>query len=183
MRSLKGRDSEQHGVAGQQPKRARAASGANRLPGCFPQPRHGFKWSDGAGIFVQTAFPGIFPNLTRYQAELDQNNMKTGQDPWKNNAVQVAQRMAAQLLKWSPNAAAGIVSGGGPQDVDAVVQVKGSNPGSMSINVTLSRLEGTTSSMWVDRRDVGHRPAHHQHAGERGSPDQPHHHHGHGQCL
>jgi len=24
---------------------------------------------DGAGAFVQTAFPGIFPDLTRYQAE------------------------------------------------------------------------------------------------------------------
>jgi hypothetical protein len=108
-----------------------------------------FKWSDGAGIFVPTAFPGLFPDLTRYQAEMDQNNVKTGQDPWKNNAVQVAQRMAAQLLKWSPNAKASLVSGGGPQDVDAVVQVKSANPGGMSINVTLSRLEGNTSNIWV----------------------------------
>jgi len=108
-----------------------------------------FKWSDGAGIFVPTAFPGIFPDLTRYQAEMDQNNVKTGQDPWKNNAVQVAQRMAAQLLKWSPNATASVVSGGGSQDVDAVVQVKSPHPGGMSINVTLSRLEGNTANMWV----------------------------------
>ena len=57
--------------------------------------------------------------------------------------------MAAQLLKWSPNAAASIVSGGGPQDVDAVVQVKSPHPGGMSINATLSRLEGNTSDMWV----------------------------------
>jgi hypothetical protein len=108
-----------------------------------------FKWSDGAGIFVPAAFPGIFPDLTRYQAEMDQNNVKTGQDPWKNNAVQVAQRMATQLLKWSPNAAASIVSGGGPQDVDALVQVKSPAPGGMSINVTLSRLEGNTSNIWA----------------------------------
>jgi Immunoglobulin-like domain of bacterial spore germination len=107
-----------------------------------------FKWSDGAGIFVPTAFPGLFPDLTRYQAEMDQNSVKTGQDLWKNNAVQVTQRMAAQLLKWPANATATIVSGGGPQDVDAVVQVKSSNPGGMSINVTLSRLEGNTSNMW-----------------------------------
>jgi Immunoglobulin-like domain of bacterial spore germination len=108
-----------------------------------------FKWSDGAGIFVPTAFPGIFPDLTRYQAELDQQAVAAGKDSWKNNAVQVAQRMAAQLLKWSPNAAASIVSGGGPQDVDAVVQVKSSKPGGMTINVTLSRLEGNTSNLWV----------------------------------
>ena len=108
-----------------------------------------FKWSDGAGIFVPTAFPGIFPDLTRYQAEMDHNNVKADQDSWKNNAVQVAQRMAAQLLKWSPNAPASVVSGGGAQDVDAVVQVKSPTPGGLSITVTLSRLEGTTSNMWV----------------------------------
>ena len=108
-----------------------------------------FKWSDGAGILVPTAFPGIFPDLTRYQAEMDQNKVKTGQDPWKNNVVQVTQRMAAQILKWSPNAKASLVSGGSPQDVDAVVQVKSANPGGMSINVTLSRLEGNTANLWV----------------------------------
>jgi hypothetical protein len=108
-----------------------------------------FKWSDGAGIFVPTAFPGIFPDLTRWQAEMDQNSVKTGQDSWKNNAVQVAQRMATQLLKWPKNATASLLSGGGSQDVDAVVQVKSPNPGGMSINVTLSRLEGNTSNLWV----------------------------------
>lgn len=108
-----------------------------------------FKWSDGAGIFVQTAFPGIFPDLTRYQAELDQNAVRTGQDSWKTNAVQVVQRMAAQFLQWPKNAAARVVSGGGPQDVDALVQVTSPNPGGMAINVTLSRLEGNTSNLWV----------------------------------
>jgi hypothetical protein len=108
-----------------------------------------FKWSDGAGIFVPTAFPGIFPDLTRYQAEMDQYQVKIGQDTWKNDALQVAQRMAAQLLKWPTNATAKIVSGGGAQDIDAVVQVKGPNRGDRSINVTLSRLGGDTSSMWV----------------------------------
>src|SRR6266566_2930234 len=28
-----------------------------------------FKWSESAGTFVQVAFPGLFPDLTRYQAE------------------------------------------------------------------------------------------------------------------
>jgi hypothetical protein len=108
-----------------------------------------FKWSDGTGTFVPTAFPGLFPDLTRWQAEADQTNVNAGQDAWKTNAAQVAQRMAAQLLQWPANAPASIVSGGGPQDVDAVAQVKGPNPGGMSINVTLSRLEGNTSNMWV----------------------------------
>ena len=107
-----------------------------------------FKWSDGAGIFVQTAFPGIFPDLTRYQAEMDQYQVKIGQDTWKNDAQQVAQRMAAQLLKWPANATTSIVSGGGSQDIDAVVQVKGPSRGDRSINVTLSRLNANASNMW-----------------------------------
>jgi hypothetical protein len=108
-----------------------------------------FKWSDGAGIFVPTAFPGIFPDLTRYQAEFDQHAVNAGSDAWKTNSVIVAQRMASQLLQWPVSAPASIVSGGSTQDVDAVVQVKGPNPGGMAINVTLSRLEGNPSNMWV----------------------------------
>ena len=56
--------------------------------------------------------------------------------------------MAAQLLQWPANAQANLVSGGSAQDVGAMALVKGSNPGGMSINVTLSRLEGNTSNMW-----------------------------------
>ena len=107
-----------------------------------------FRWSDGAGTFVQTAFPGFFPDLTRWQAEVDQYAVQTGSDPWKTNAVQVAQRMAAQLLKWPANAQATLVSGGGPQDVDAAVQVKSPGPGGLGITVTLSRLEGKVSNIW-----------------------------------
>jgi hypothetical protein len=54
-----------------------------------------FKWSEGAGTFVQVAFPGIFPDLTRYEAEQDQMMVNGGADPWKNNAAKVAQQMAA----------------------------------------------------------------------------------------
>jgi hypothetical protein len=108
-----------------------------------------FAWNQGAGTLVQVAIPGIFPDLTRYQAEADQASVNQGHQPWKNDPAQEARALAVQLLKWSPNASASIVSGGGPQDVDAVVQVQSLNPGGMTINVTLSRLEGNISDMWV----------------------------------
>jgi hypothetical protein len=108
-----------------------------------------FSWNDSKGAFVQVAFPGIFPDLTRYQAEKDQYQVKLGQDTWKNDALQVAQRTAAQLLGWPTNATTSIVSGGGSQDINAVVLVKGSSRGDRSLNVTLSRLNGDTSNMWV----------------------------------
>ncbi len=120
----------------------------------FPLGKNGniyreFKWSDGAGTFTQTAFPGIFPDLTRYQAEADQVNVSKGQDTWKNDAAKVAQQLAVKLLKWSASAQATVMSGGGPQDVDATVQVVSASPDHPTITVTLSRLEGNTHNMWV----------------------------------
>lgn len=34
-----------------------------------------FTWAQGAGTFVQVSFPGLFLDLTRWQAELDQANV------------------------------------------------------------------------------------------------------------
>src|SRR5215472_13954412 len=102
-----------------------------------------FKWSDAAGALVQTTFPGIYPDLTRYQAETDQAMVNQGQDFWKTNATQVATHLATDLLKW-PSANASIESGGGTSDTDATVLVKTSGP-NKQITVSLSRLEGNTN--------------------------------------
>src|SRR5579884_204744 len=107
-----------------------------------------FKWSDAAGTFLQVAFPGIFPDLTRYQAEQDQMMVNGGADTWKNNATKVAQQMAAKFLKWS-NAPTTVLSGGGAKDIDAVVQVKSTHPGGSGLKVTLSRLEGKAGNIWI----------------------------------
>jgi Immunoglobulin-like domain of bacterial spore germination len=104
-----------------------------------------FKWSDGAGTFVAVTFPGIFPDLTRYQAETAQAQVNQGHQPWRLSAIMTSQTLAAGLLKWNPDTPATIVSGGGNHDTDAVVTVKSTNPGSGSITVTLSRLEGNSN--------------------------------------
>lgn len=109
-----------------------------------------FVWSDGAGTFVPRAFPGFFPDLTRQQAETDQLlTVNLGQDPWKKDAAQVALRMTEQFFKWTDKAKTSVLSGGGPQDIDAVVLVKSPFPGNGAVKVTLSRLEGKTANMWV----------------------------------
>ena len=106
-----------------------------------------FKWSDGAGTLLPVSFPGIYPDLTRYQAENDQAQVNQGQDPWKLNAAQVANHMAADthLLSWSSNAPTAVVSGGGSNDSDAVVTVKNPEPVGNTIKVSLERLEGNTN--------------------------------------
>src|SRR5229473_3237724 len=103
-----------------------------------------FKWSASAGTLVQTVFPGIFPDLTRYQAEADQASVNQGHQPWKLSATMVANVLAVSLLNWSPSSPTVLLSAGGAHDVSAVVRVRSSLPGSGSILVTLSRLEGNT---------------------------------------
>ncbi len=108
-----------------------------------------FKWSDGAGTLIPVTFPGIFPDLTRYQAETAQAQVNQGHQPWRLSAIQTAQALAANLLHWTPSAPATLLSGGGNSDLNAVVTVKSTNPGSATITVTLSRLEGNSNgNIW-----------------------------------
>jgi len=110
-----------------------------------------FKWSNSAGTFVQVAFPGIFPDLTRYQAEADQAQVNAGHDSWKNDPALVAKALAVQFLGWQGTVTTKVLSGGGAQDVYASVQVQGTpiQNAQPTIVVTLSRLEGNTHNMWV----------------------------------
>jgi hypothetical protein len=108
-----------------------------------------FDWSARQGTLVQVAFPGIFPDLTRYQAEADQVSVNNGHSPWKRDAASVAQTTAITLLKWSNQAQATVFSGGGSRDIDAVVHVQSTSPDHSVIQVSLSRLEGNARNMWV----------------------------------
>ena len=107
-----------------------------------------YQWSEGAGTFVQVAFPGLYPDLTRYQAEQDQRSVNAGQDTWKYDAAQVARNLAVKLLTWSDKAQTAVLSGSGSRDVNAAVQVRSNGPDHPTIKVTLSRLEGNTANIW-----------------------------------
>jgi hypothetical protein len=110
-----------------------------------------FAWNAGKGTLVQVAFPGIFPGLTRYQAEADQARVNQGKDMWKNDAKQVAKNLGAKFFGWTQPSTVTLISGGGAKDVYATVQVVENAPGTKppTITVTLTRLEGNTHNMWV----------------------------------
>lgn len=110
-----------------------------------------FKWSDGAGTMVPVSFPGIFPDMTRYQAENDQAQVNQGQDAWKLNAAQVANHLATDthLLNWRGNPQAVVASGGGSNDNDAIVTLENPAQAGNKIKVSLQRLEGNTNGgLW-----------------------------------
>ncbi len=104
-----------------------------------------FKWSPNAKTLLQTVFPGMFPDMTRYQAEDDQYQVTQGHQPWKVSATGVATALTVSLLNWSINSTATVSSGGGFHDVNAVVSVRSTQQVAGMITVTLSRLEGNTN--------------------------------------
>ncbi len=108
-----------------------------------------FEWDTAQGKLVQVVFPGMYPDLTRYQAEADQAHVNQGIDTWKKDAVQTIQHaMVFQGLKIE------LVKGGGPNDLTAIVNVwipstEQTNIGSRVTQITLSRLEGNPRNIWV----------------------------------
>ena len=102
-----------------------------------------FKWSDSAGTLVPVAFSGIYPDISRYQAEFEQREVNNGQgyQQWRLNAATTAQNFAEFVLKWDPNTPTTVLSGGGASDIKAVVLIKNPSAGGAAIRLSLSRLE------------------------------------------
>lgn len=73
-----------------------------------------FKWSESAGTLVPVAFSGLYPDLTRYQAEFEQQEVNTGQgsQQWRLSAVTTAQNFAEFVLGWDPTPPTTVMSGG-----------------------------------------------------------------------
>ena len=122
-----------------------------------PSPEQGvdlyreFKWADSAGTLTQVAFPGLYPDLTRYQAEFEQHEVNTGQgfQQWRLSAVTTAQNFAQFVLGWDPTPSTTVVSGGGTHDARAVVLVKNPSAANAAIQLSLSRLElNTNGGIW-----------------------------------
>ena len=66
----------------------------------------------------------------------------------------MAKALAVQFMHWTRSLSTSVTSGGGAHDLYATVKVQeaaitGAQSGGPYINVTLSRLEGNTSNMWV----------------------------------
>ncbi len=113
-----------------------------------------FDWSAEQNTLVQTAFPGLFPDLTRYQAEADQAQVNQGHQPWKKDPQAVARAMVTSFFDWKQSISTKVLSGGGPQDVSSTVQVQeaaaqGAQSQGPAVTMTLSRLEGNTHNLWV----------------------------------
>ena len=108
-----------------------------------------YKWSDTAGTLIQVAFSGIFPDLTRYQAEFEQSEVNNGQgfQQWRLSAITTTQRFCQALLNWPLDTPVKVISGGGIHDIHAIVQVKQAS--SLPVTIKLDRLErNANGGLW-----------------------------------
>ena len=92
---------------------------------------------------MPVAFPGLYPDTSRYQAEFEQYEVNNGQgyQQWRLSAATTAQNFAEFVLKWNPNTPATVLSGGGTNDIRAMVLIKNPSAGGAAIRLSLSRLE------------------------------------------
>ena len=110
-----------------------------------------FKWSDSAHMLVQVGFVGLYPDLSRYDAETTQAqvNVSQGDRGWQLDAVSTAQSFAEALLHWPSGSPTTVISGGGTHDARAEVQVTNAAVNNATVQVSLSRLElNTNGGIW-----------------------------------
>lgn len=108
-----------------------------------------FKWSASAKTFEQVVYAGMFPDLTRWQAEADQARVSAGQDSWKLDAAQTTVQWAHALFQWPLDASATVVSGGGASDSQAVVHISVPGRHTPIVVVKLQRFdEVATNGLW-----------------------------------
>src|SRR6266496_63476 len=71
---------------------------SNGLPTAVPDLFKEYQWSGGS--FVQVMFPGIYPDMTYYQAEQDQAAVNAGRDTWKTSGFPILDTLALRLCHW-----------------------------------------------------------------------------------
>lgn len=103
-----------------------------------------YRWQNGT--FVQVAFPGFYPVVSRSEAEQLQQQANSGQPVTWTSPLSTAEQMARDLLKWTTSSSQdAVVSNDG---VTAQVQLYRQTP-PMTLNVTLSRLiQHNSGGLW-----------------------------------
>ncbi len=105
---------------------------------------HEYRWQQGS--FVQIPFPGLYPVLSRGEAEILQQQANSGQQlPWSDPLV-TAQQMARELLQRSATDAGDMVLDN--DGTTAHVRLVQRYP-ALTLTVTLTRLiQHNTSGLW-----------------------------------
>jgi hypothetical protein len=113
---------------------------------------HEYAWRQGR--FAQMAYPGFYPVSSRSEAEDLQQSANAGQTlPW-NDPVSTALQMSKDLLQWSPDPQAQLIS----HNADtAVVQLTEQSPHVVLVVTLKQLLQSNATGLWfvTDARTKG----------------------------
>lgn len=124
-----------------------AEIGIHGLSSAVPDLFKEYKWNGTA--FGQILFPGLYPDVTHYQAEKSQalfvsQGGTSGNESWRTSGVLVAEHLAFSVFRW-PNVTKSVVKNNLVDPI--IVQVTNNGPGGGGFIATLYHLDGISTNI------------------------------------
>ena len=124
-----------------------AEIGMNSLSSAVPDLFKEYKWN--GTTFAQILFPGLYPDITHYQAEKSQalyisQGGASGKESWRTSGIQVADHLASNIFHWQDVTKTVVQN----THVDPIiVQITNNGPGGGGFIATLYHLDGDSNNI------------------------------------
>ncbi len=124
-----------------------AEIGLNGLSSAVPNLFKEYQWNGTA--FLQILFPGLYPDITHYQAEKFQalyvsQGGASGNESWRTSGVLVAEHLALSVFHWA-NVTKTVVKNNLVDPI--IVQIINNGTGGGGFNATLYHLDGVSTNI------------------------------------
>jgi hypothetical protein len=124
-----------------------AEIGMSGLSSAVPNLFKEYKWN--GTTFEQILFPGLYPDVTHYQAEKSQalyvsTGGTSGKESWRTSGVLVAEHLAFSVFRW-PNITKSVVKNNLVDPI--IVQITNNGPGGGGFIATLYHLDGVSTNI------------------------------------
>ncbi len=124
-----------------------AEIGIHGLSSATPDLFKEYRWN--GTTFAQLLFPGLYPDVTHYQAEKSQElyvstGGASGNESWRTSGVLVAARLAVSILRWQ-NVSKSVMKNN--QIDPIIVQITNNGPGGGGFIATLYHLDGVSTNI------------------------------------
>jgi hypothetical protein len=124
-----------------------AEIGVNGLSSAAPDLFKEYKWN--GSTFAQILFPGLYPDITHYQAEKSQalyvsQGGATGKESWRASGVDVAEHLAFSIFHWS-NVTKAVLKNNLVDPI--IVQIINNGTGGGGFDATLYHLDNVNTDI------------------------------------
>lgn len=119
-------------------------AGPNSIIPNVPDLYKEYQWN--GSTFAQIIFPGFYPDMTHFQAEQSQAQVRQGYNVWKSNASSVVNELATKVFHW-PAVSLKTVTYSDPRQT-YIFQVTNQGLGGGGFTVELMRLDGNITNIF-----------------------------------